>query len=77
MKVGIPQFLSLLLVGVLSFLATPYFIRPEADPPAYVADPDDKCPRMQPSRLATKYLGTLHRCRQELLDVEPPRGGVA
>ena len=60
MKVGIPQFLSLLLVGVLSFLATPYFIRPEADPPAYVADPDDKCPRMQPSRLATKYLGTLH-----------------
>jgi len=60
LKVGIPQFLSLLLVGALSFLATPYFIRPEADPPAYVADPDDKCPRMQPSRLATKYLGTLH-----------------
>ncbi|MEI6719859.1 MAG: class I SAM-dependent methyltransferase [Betaproteobacteria bacterium] len=55
------HFLLALLVGVAFFIATPYVIRMDDDKPAvHSTAVSDKCPRMPPSKLATKYLGTLH-----------------
>ncbi|MBS0337345.1 MAG: class I SAM-dependent methyltransferase [Proteobacteria bacterium] len=62
-KLRVSHLLLVLLAGVLLFLARPYLVlledrlsAGEVQPAAAV----DPCPRVRPSRLATKYLENLH-----------------